>query len=81
MVREIKFQFTNDVHLVVQWDGAGGGWVSSNICEDIEDKELVAISNVLESMVLAHACAGVDIGSNAYCTGLQTAFDAMSNAL
>lgn len=33
--------------------------------------------DVIESLVLAHACAGVDIGSDQYVEGLTTALDAI----
>jgi hypothetical protein len=33
----------------------------------------------LESLILAHACAGVDIESPAYVEGIETAVDAITN--
>jgi hypothetical protein len=33
--------------------------------------------NMLESLVLAHACAGIDVTSPAYLDGVETAFDAV----
>jgi hypothetical protein len=34
----------------------------------------------IESMVLAHACAGIDVTSPAYVEGLETAVEAVSHA-
>lgn len=38
-----------------------------------------AAVDAIESLVLAHACAGVDIQSKAYIEGLKTAIEACSN--
>jgi hypothetical protein len=46
----------------------GGGYLTSSIGED-----------AIESLILAHACAGVDISSPAYLEGVNTALDAISN--
>jgi hypothetical protein len=35
----------------------------------------------LEALILAHACAGVDITSPAYIEGIETAVDALNNHL
>lgn len=35
--------------------------------------------HVLESLVLAHACAGIDIESEKYQEGIRTALDALTN--
>ncbi len=35
--------------------------------------------DAVESVILAHACAGVDIESKEYVEGLKTAIDAISN--
>ena len=62
-----------------------GGTVTSNLKvnpddEDGEDWERSNLAvDVLESIVLAHACAGVDVKSRAYQEGLETALDAISS--
>ena len=33
----------------------------------------------IESLILAHACAGVDVEAPAYITGLETALEAIDN--
>jgi len=35
--------------------------------------------DAIESMILAHACAGVDISSPAYIEGIETAVDRIAN--
>lgn len=42
---------------------------------DIPDVEL----DVLEQLILAHGCAGVDIESEAYCNGINTVLEAIDN--
>ena len=37
--------------------------------------------NAIESLVLAHACAGIDIESPAYIEGIETAVEAVANKL
>ncbi len=37
--------------------------------------------NAIESLVLAHACAGIDIESPAYIEGIETAVEAAGNKL
>ncbi len=40
---------------------------------DDEDKEYDAAMNGIESMILAHACAGVNINTPEYIEGIETA--------
>jgi hypothetical protein len=35
----------------------------------------------LESMILAHACAGIDVSSPEYVEGIKTAYEACANNL
>ena len=46
----------------------GSGYLTSSIEED-----------AIESLILAHACAGIDVTSPAYLEGVNTALDAISN--
>ena len=48
----------------------GGGSISS----DLEDYDPF---DAIEAIVLAHACAGIDIESPAYIEGIETAIDAI----
>jgi hypothetical protein len=43
------------------------------------DPELLAVVDALESLILAHACAGLDISSPAYVEGLRTSLEAIAN--
>ena len=43
------------------------------------DEALVSPFDGIESMILAHAIAGVDIESPAYLEGIETAVEAVSN--
>lgn len=49
-------------------DGKGNGSITSNLGLDH-----------VESLLLAHACAGVDVTHPAYIAGVKTALDAISN--
>jgi hypothetical protein len=42
-------------------------------------KELEAAINALEAIILAHACAGIDICSEDYIEGIETAVDKICN--
>jgi hypothetical protein len=35
--------------------------------------------NAVESLILAHACAGVDVAAPAYISGIETALEAIAN--
>lgn len=50
----------------------GGGTISSSL-EKYEGE------SAIESMILAHAIAGVDVESPAYIEGIETAIDAVIN--
>ena len=45
------------------------------------DLEIQGVVNTIESLLLAHACSGVDILSNEYRTGLDTGIEAITNNL
>lgn len=45
------------------------------------DAEIVAGIDVLESLVLAHACAGVNVGSDEYVKDLETTVEAIQNLM
>ena len=46
-----------------------------------QSRKLIAAIDVLEALILAHACAGVDVESPAYIEGIETAVDAIGNHL
>lgn len=67
--------------IVLTLDGTGGGSIVSNLHEDDDagaDLYNAAIDGI-ESMVLAHACAGIDVSTPAYMEGIETAVMAVSN--
>ena len=53
--------------------------IESDLHGSDETAEEKAAIDAIESMILAHAAAGVDIESPAYMEGIETAFDAVSN--
>jgi hypothetical protein len=59
------------------------GGVSSTLLEDFNDLDdnWNVVAHVLESLVLAHACAGIDVGSEEYQEGLETAIESCANNL
>ena len=69
--------------IVLQLDDKGGGDVVSTLHDYSEDNrmELSGAFHAMESIVLAHACAGVDVESEEYLEGLCSAFDAICNNL
>jgi len=62
-----------------------GGKITSNLHEgdggNAHDREYEAAIDGIESLILAHACGGVDIASPAYVAGIQTAVEAVTNNL
>jgi len=74
------------VNLVSGKNGSGwGGSITSDLkhpddqCDDREEQEFNTAIDGLESLILAHACAGIDICSPAYLEGIETAVEAISN--
>lgn len=56
-----------------------GNTVTSDLHEKGEGQEMRGAIDAIESMVLAHAVAGVDVESPAYLEGIETAVEAVSN--
>jgi hypothetical protein len=60
-----------------------GGTITSDLKAGLRPKNggdsYEACIDGIEALVLAHACAGVEIGSGRYQDGLQAAIDAVSN--
>jgi hypothetical protein len=55
------------------------GTILSDMHTGIDSDEHTAAYNAIESLVLAHACAGVNVQSEAYMAGLSTAIEAIDN--
>ena len=81
--------------ILVSTSVAGGGSVTSDLHADAdilgdsdatEDTDRAYYEHegavdTVESLVLAHACAGIDVGSPAYVQGLETTLEAIVNQL
>jgi len=73
--------------IVVHTDGEGAGSITSDLHDTLESNpelaetldEYNAAIDGLESLILAHACAGIDITSPAYLEGIETAEAAIGN--
>lgn len=63
------------IHL--EFEPKGGGSISSNLRAGVEPDETdtLAMIDAIESVVLAHACAGVDVDSPEYREGLTTSLE------
>ena len=59
---------------------SGGGSITSQLKEPGNDFYNAAIDG-MESLILAHACAGIDVRSPAYIKGIETAIDAVANSI
>jgi hypothetical protein len=72
-----------DIVITVDEDGNGNGSLEGTLCLSVGDEpadEPVNLSiHALESMILAHACEGIDVSSPAYVRGIETALDAVLN--
>ncbi len=72
--------------IVVRLDQSDdSGTITSNLHEgdtgSEDDSEYDAAIDGIESLILAHACAGVDIATWAYIEGIETAMGTVSNRL
>ena len=65
----------------VQLSGDGGGSISSGLHASGESDEEQAAWDAIESLILAHACDGVDVTSPAYVEGVKTAVNSVGNNL
>jgi hypothetical protein len=57
----------------------GTGSITSNMKDDHDAEEYNAAVDGLEALILGHACAGIDICSPAYITGIRSAWEALVN--
>jgi len=69
-------------------EDVSGGAASGTIISDLKSHDGTAAERLLnaaidglESLILAHACAGVDVESPVYLEGIETAVDAVTNHL
>jgi hypothetical protein len=62
-------------------DKPGSGAITSDLRagQIAADRHYNAVIDGLESLILAHACAGVDVESPAYVEGIETAVEAIAN--
>ena len=68
--------------IVVKIRKLGLGTISSDLKEDCdknEDVELIAALDAIESIVLAHACSGVDVSTPQYVEGIKTSVETIFN--
>lgn len=56
------------------------GGISSNLHEG-DSQEYNAAMDAIESIILGHACAGIDIESPAYLEGIESAVNGCANNL
>lgn len=78
--------FGFEISLVRNSDGSLGGTVSSDLTRDLENdvqdegnRLYRASVDVVESFVLAAACAGVDVVSNAFIEAIETVVQKIQN--
>jgi hypothetical protein len=55
--------------------------LSKELAPDGDDLEGKASADALEALILAHACAGMDVSLDSYVHGLRTAVEAIANNL
>jgi hypothetical protein len=62
-------------------DKPGSGVIASDLRagQGAADRQYNAAIDGLEALILAHACAGVDVKSPAYIEGIETAVEAIAN--
>jgi hypothetical protein len=62
-------------------EGVCGGTITSDLHDENDHDEYKAALDAIESLILAHACAGIDIKSPAYLEGVEVALAAVDHAL
>lgn len=70
--------------IVVELFSNGTGTITSNLkvgdeSEDEQDVEYLAAIDGVESLILAHAMAGVKVNSKSYITGLEVTLETIAN--
>jgi len=66
--------------IIVNINDQGGGGISSAELQDEDaSPEYKAAVNALLSVILAHACAGVDVEAPAYLEGIEVAVDSIAD--
>jgi len=85
---EIKTYTIPKFEITVTVSENGLGEISSGLKEVLigsepseNDFEILGAVQALESLILGHACAGLDISSPAYVAGLETSLEALANNL
>jgi hypothetical protein len=59
-----------------------GGTIRSTLeSGDPDDADYNVAVTGLQSLILAHACAGINVRDPKYCEGIETALDAIANHL
>ena len=77
--KEITLHIGEDViNILVNHDQRGCSRIGSSFHGTDNDCFNAAIDGI-ESLILAHTCAGLDVESEAYITGIQTAIEAAAN--
>lgn len=69
--------------IVIELNGKSGALTSAlhdGEAEEGDDSLYDAAADAVESMILAHAIAGIDVTSEAYVKGVVTAVDSITNA-
>lgn len=64
-------------HMIIHLHGNGNGRLDE-MSEHLKD---LPEANAIQSLVLAHACAGIDVQSAKYISGIDTAYSAIANNL
>jgi hypothetical protein len=78
MNKEIELELGEvKIHITVN---NGGGNITTNL-HHMDDEFLTGAVEMLESLILAQACAGIDVESEAYKNALQVALDWLANSL
>ena len=67
--------------IAIELDGQGGGMITSDLHDQRDGPGLSGAWDAVESLVLAHACAGIDIRDPAYLEGIETSVEAILHHL
>lgn len=81
MNKKLKITLSSGNTIDIELPANGGGYIYSDLVRGNDFAEAVynAAIDGLESLILAHAVAGLDVESESYREGIETAVESINN--
>lgn len=79
-MKAIEIKFRSDWFRLEIDEKTGAGRIESNLKTGLPvDRDYDAAIDGVESLILAHACAGIDVTAKKYVRGIETACEAITD--